>query len=159
VSTTRCRLRPETFLAPSYPLGPPPPPVLTVWLSMLAAEGAGRRPARVRTRRAKASWIFSQVPSAAQAREYSYTVRQGGKSWGKARQPTPLRLRYSSALTTARTSVVRGWPPGRAGGIIGSKRAHCASVRSLGYAFCLISHFTRLHPFSNRHLVTRHSRR
>jgi hypothetical protein len=35
------RLRPLIFLAASYPLGPPASAVLTLWLSITAAEGAG----------------------------------------------------------------------------------------------------------------------
>ena len=40
VSTTRCRLRPLTFLNASLPCGPPCSVVLTLWLSMIAHAGA-----------------------------------------------------------------------------------------------------------------------
>jgi hypothetical protein len=41
--------------------------------------------------------------------------------------------RMSTArMSTARMSTARGRPPPLPGGIIGSTRAHCASVRSVG---------------------------
>ena len=39
------------------------------------------------------------------------------------------------ALTTSRMSVLRGRPPGLAGGISGTIRFHCESVTSVGYRF------------------------
>src|SRR5271168_1417301 len=39
-------------------------------------------------------------------------------------------------------SVFRGRPPGRTGGMCGSIRGHCSSVRSLGYWCVLIHHYT-----------------
>jgi hypothetical protein len=38
-------------------------------------------------------------------------------------------------FTTSRIFTVRGWPPGLARGTRGSRMAHSASVRSLGYLF------------------------
>jgi hypothetical protein len=44
------------------------------------------------------------------------------------------------ALSTSRMSVVRGCPPGLAGGISGSRIAHSRSLRSLGYSLrCIVS--------------------
>jgi hypothetical protein len=42
------------------------------------------------------------------------------------------------ASTTSRTDVFRGRPPGQGLGINGSTKAHCWSVRSLGYRRVLI---------------------
>src|SRR5918992_929195 len=60
-------------------------------------------------------------------------------------------------FTTSRMFTVRGWPLGLAWGTRGSKMAHSASVRSLGYLFLSCSmtlpshHYPSLHDtyFSN----------
>ena len=63
VSTAMCRLRPVTFLAPSYPRAPPTSVALTDWLSTTAMRGAASRPAASRTCSRRAVSSFSQVPS------------------------------------------------------------------------------------------------
>ena len=42
--------------------------------------------------------------------EYPYTVRQGGKSAGRYRQPHPVRSRYKMASTIRRADQIRGRP-------------------------------------------------
>lgn len=69
VSTRMCRLRPLTFLPPSYPWGPPCSVVLTDWLSMMAALGSGSRLAYRRTRSRRTDWIRFQVWSRRQRRK------------------------------------------------------------------------------------------
>src|SRR5689334_6550433 len=49
------------------------------------------------------------------------------------------------ASRTSRIDVLRGRPPEEAG-INGSTRAHCSSVRSLGYRWVRMPHSTRLGP-------------
>src|SRR3954465_10209116 len=63
---------------------------------------------------------------------YSYTVRQGGKigGGGRWRHCQPLRTRYNRPSSRRRMSVVRGRPPGLAGGIRGASRAYCPSLRA-----------------------------
>src|SRR5271166_904738 len=51
------------------------------------------------------------------------------------------------ALTTDRTSVLRGRPPMRAGGRRGFRTAHCWLVRSLGYGFGFIPFLRSRPPF------------
>ena len=64
VSTRRCRLRPLTFLAPSYPRPSPPTPVVfSDWLSTTPALGSGSRLMRTRTRLRSAACVLSQVPT------------------------------------------------------------------------------------------------
>jgi hypothetical protein len=46
----------------------------------------------------------------------------------------PVRSRYKMALITSRMSVVRGCPPGLAGGMSGSRMAHSFSVKSTSVA-------------------------
>src|SRR5712692_2136389 len=91
-------------------------------------------------------------------------VDQGGNSCGKARHWQPVRSRYKLALITSRRSVVRGCPPGLAGGISGSRIAHSRSretrlgsffvssphlfPRSLSgilFSFSLLPYFTTRH--------------
>jgi hypothetical protein len=43
------------------------------------------------------------------------------------------------AFTTARTSMLRGRPPGFPSGIIESTNAHCASVKSVAYVLIPVS--------------------
>src|SRR5262245_24595469 len=49
------------------------------------------------------------------------------------------------ASRTSRIEVLRGRPPGYTG-IRGSTKAHCSSVRSLGYCWVRIPHSTGLDP-------------
>ena len=63
VSTTRCRLRPVVRLPASKPRTSPPSLLLIDWASSTAADGAGSRPAAIRTWPRSSSWIRSQVPS------------------------------------------------------------------------------------------------
>src|SRR5690242_6784191 len=49
------------------------------------------------------------------------------------------------ASRTSRIEVLRGRPPGYTG-IRGSTRAHCSSVRSLGYRWVRIPHLTASDP-------------
>src|SRR6266436_5744367 len=53
---------------------------------------------------------------------------------GRARHWLPVRSRYKMALITSRMSVVRGCPPGLAGGMSGERMAHSFSVRSTSVA-------------------------
>src|SRR5215213_8567523 len=57
----------------------------------------------------------------------------GGKSFGRGRQPAPVRRMERLPVITSRMSTSRRRPPGLAGGISGSRMVHCASVKSLGY--------------------------
>src|SRR5439155_23254239 len=110
-----------------------------------AALGIGARPALTRASGRRVSSSFCQVPSPSHAGKELETVFHGGKSWGNARQVHPSRTWSNRALTTSRNSVLRGRPRRRrrvARGSKGSIRAHCWSVRSLGYALRLILHFT-----------------
>src|SRR5215213_6465267 len=61
-----------------------------------------------------------------------YTVRQGGKAGGggRWRHWQPVRTRWNKPSSIRRMSVVRGRPPGLAGGIIGASRAYCSSPRA-----------------------------
>src|SRR3954452_5652022 len=61
---------------------------------------------------------------------YSYTVRQGGKvgGGGRWRHWQPVRTRENRPSSSRRMSVVRGRPPGLAGGIRGASRAYCSSL-------------------------------
>src|SRR3954463_11621833 len=61
---------------------------------------------------------------------YSYTVRQGGKigGGGRWRHWQPVRTRENRPSSSRRMSVVRGRPPGLAGGISGASRAYCSSL-------------------------------
>jgi hypothetical protein len=45
----------------------------------------------------------------------------------------PTEINKNSAFIAARMSVLRGRPPGVAGGISRARRAHWSSLRSLGY--------------------------
>src|SRR5438128_11770049 len=54
------------------------------------------------------------------------------------------------ALSTARISVLRGRPPGLAGGINGSISCHWASVKSLGYPECSILRLYHPSDFPDR---------
>src|SRR2546421_4667147 len=98
----------------------------------MAALGLPSRPWLKRTASRNAVCIASHTPVSRHVRKYVHTVDQLGKSWGNARQAHPLRTREKMALTTSRIFVVRGCPPGLAGGINGSRMLHSASVRSLG---------------------------
>src|SRR5215213_2400448 len=59
-----------------------------------------------------------------------YTVRQGGKAGGggRWRHWQPVRTRWNRPSSRRRMSVVRGRPPGLAGGIRGASRAYCSSL-------------------------------
>src|SRR5713226_1900199 len=99
---------------------------------MIAALGVGLRPCFRRTHSRKAVCMRFQIPVLRQARKLLHTVDQGGNSCGKARHWLPVRSRYKMALITSRILVVRGCPPGLAGGISGSRILHSFSVTSLG---------------------------
>src|SRR3954469_11629569 len=51
------------------------------------------------------------------------------------------------ALRTSRIWVLRGRPPVRGAGISGSRTAHWTSVRSVGYRWRFIFHYTEFTPF------------
>src|SRR3954447_18725708 len=78
--------------------------------------------------------VVSHVPAdtLANARMYSYTVRQGGKAGGggRWRHWQPVRTRWNRPSRRRRMSVVRGRPPGLAGGIRGASRAYCSSLKA-----------------------------
>ena len=85
------RLRPLTFLPPSKPLfSPPTPVVFTDRASTMLALGSGSRPRSRLKRRRSARFIVSHVPSMLHLLNQSYTVFQGGKSFGSSRQGQPL---------------------------------------------------------------------
>ena len=95
VSTARWRLRPLTFLPASQPrltLGTVSA-ARTDCESMIAADGAGPRPAATRTCSRSTSWTRCRVPSAAHLVNHQYTVPGGGKSLGSSRQAQPVRTR------------------------------------------------------------------
>jgi hypothetical protein len=58
-----------TFLPASKPRGPPASLVLTLWLSMMAAEGDPSRPACSRAAISKVAWIVDQMPSCQNRRQ------------------------------------------------------------------------------------------
>ena len=117
---------------------PPFSVVFTLWLSMIAALGVGFLPSASRTQGRSVSLTRSHVPSMVQLRKYLYRVCQGGRSCGTIRQGHPLRSKYRMPFTTSRRTIVRGRPPGLAGGSRGPRISHCSSVRSLGYDLRLI---------------------
>ena len=110
----------------------PSPGDLTDWLSSIAADGLASRSIRSRTAMCNSAEIVSQTPSRSKSAED--VVRR------------PVRRKTSRAASSARGSrcvaaigslslplaILRDRPPGCAGGIIGSNRAHSASRRSLG---------------------------
>ena len=117
---------------------PPFSVVLTDWLSMMAALGAGCLPWDCRTSTRRMSLSRFHVPSSLHCRKYHHTVPQGGKSWGIARHTHPLRRTYNMPLMTSRRSTLRLLPPGLAGGSRGASSFHWSSVRSLGYGLRFI---------------------
>lgn len=62
----------------------------TVWESITTATGSGQYPAASRTARGSASRIRVSTPARRQRLKNPYTVRQGGKSTGRARHLHPL---------------------------------------------------------------------
>ena len=56
------------LLATIVPAKPPFSVVFTDWLSIIAAEGVGSRPALTRTCSRKVSWIICHVPARRQTR-------------------------------------------------------------------------------------------
>jgi hypothetical protein len=63
--------------------------------------------------------------------------KRRGNSWGKARNFRPVRSMERMALIPSRMAVVRGCPPGLAGGMSGSRIALSSSLRSRGIASSL----------------------
>src|SRR3954451_23324556 len=151
LSTTMCRFRPSTFLALSRPRASPPEVVSTDWLTTLAVVRGAFGFSWVRTLARSRSWIRSRVPLCRHSSKYRQTVLLGGKSLGRYRHWQPVRSRYRTASTTSRRSVVRGRPPGYTGRC-GSINRHWASVRSLGYDWLLMSHFTHQAPLMGQPL-------
>ena len=91
-STGMCRSRPAVRFAASEPrAGPPTPVARTVWLSMVAADGSGWRPAAWRASARSGSCIRRSVPSVRQRRKCAKTVGQGGTEEGSMRQVHPER--------------------------------------------------------------------
>src|SRR5712691_3558644 len=107
---------------------PPLSVVLTLWLSMMAADGLASRPAASRAAMRRTCSISSHTPTAMKARQYPYTVCQGGYAAGRWRHWQPVRNTWISPSSTPRNSVVRGRPPGLAGGSIGDSSANSASL-------------------------------
>jgi len=101
VSTSRWRLRPLTFLAPSYPRSVPPTPVvLTDWLSTMPALGWGFLCRRTLTRSRKAEYILSHVPSKRQRSESS------------SRQSSTAGSRVARVARRSRSLARRRWRRG-----------------------------------------------
>jgi hypothetical protein len=59
-------------------------------------------------------------------------VLRGGRSFGSAAHLQPVERMYITPFSTARSSIVRLFPPRFARGINGVMIAHASSVRSLG---------------------------
>jgi len=68
------------------------------------------------------------TPAVMKARQYPYTVCQGGYAAGRWRHWQPVRNTWISASSTSRMIVVRGRPPGLAGGSIGDSSANSPSL-------------------------------
>jgi len=62
------------------------------------------------------------------------------------RHEQPVRTTYIIALTTSRSSVLRGLPPGLASGSNGSINGRCSSVKSLGYGVLSMYYLSDKHP-------------
>src|SRR5229473_1912394 len=107
---------------------PPLSVVLTLWLSMIAADGLASRPSASRAAMRRTWSISSHTPAVMKARQYPYTVCQGGYAAGRWRHWQPVRRTWNSPSSTLRNSVVRGRPPGLAGGSIGDSSANSASL-------------------------------
>jgi hypothetical protein len=117
---------------------PPFSVVLTLWLSITAPEGSGLRPALSRTSLRKVSFSLSNNPLSRHLMKYQYTLRHGGRSEGIILQAMPPLSTYSMPLTISRRGYLGGRPVCARGGSNGSNLAHCSSVRSVGYLFCLL---------------------
>src|SRR5216683_4216996 len=107
---------------------PPLSVVLTLWLSMMAADGLASRPSASRAAMRRTCSISSQTPAVMKARQYPYTVGHGGYAAGRWRHWQPVRNTCNNPSSTPRNSVVRGRPPGLAGGSIGDSSANSASL-------------------------------
>src|SRR5512144_2698638 len=130
-----CRLRPLTFLPPSWPrvARPTVSAPLTDCASTIAAEAIGSRPSASRSWSRSASCTRSRLPSARHRLKYQNTVCHGGNSRGSNRQAQPVRTTYRIALTISRRGCFSRRPAVAGGGNSGSIRAHCSSVRSESY--------------------------
>ncbi len=124
------RLDPCSRLAASQPRGPPLSVVLALGVSMIAAVGPASRPAPSRSMTTQGWRMLSHAPAARTARMHPCTVRQGGKAGGGGRRRhwQPVRTTWNSPSGRFRMSVVRGRPPGLAGGISGSRSRNWSSV-------------------------------
>lgn len=67
---------------------------LTLWESMISAEGSWSRSAAARTCRRRATAIWSVTPASFQRVEVPITVCQGGRSVGRWCQEQPVRTTY-----------------------------------------------------------------
>jgi hypothetical protein len=138
VSTSKWRFVPLNFFAPSYPCTPPTLVVFTDWVSRIPALGWGSRPALVRILSRKTALIFCQVCLLfAPHPEVVVVVHRRARrelTWKHA----PLLAAASQEVEDGvedlgRRPLLRGRPPGLAGGISGAKISHSGSERSLGY--------------------------
>src|SRR5712691_338318 len=107
---------------------PPLSVVLTLWLSMIAVVGLASRPSASRAAMRRTWSTSSHTPPVIKARPNPYTVCQGGYAAGRWRHWQPVRRTWNSPSSTLRNSVVRGRPPGLAGGSIGDSSANSASL-------------------------------
>jgi len=105
VSTRMWRLRPLTFLPASYPRSPPCAVVLTVWESMIAADGVLARPSVWRTcsRHVVLIWVNKAVSRHWQ--KETYTVCHARKLCGNSRHAHPARSKERIALRISRQST------------------------------------------------------
>jgi hypothetical protein len=128
-----CRVRPLPCWPPSSPLRPPASSgVLTLWLSLSAAEGAAGRPARRRPARRRAAWTHCPTPRRRPWRKVVEAVCPGGYARGSERQAQPGRRPSTSAWTSRRSGHERGRPHRAGAGHRGARSAHAAAVRSQG---------------------------
>jgi hypothetical protein len=122
-----------TSVPPSEPLmSPDAAVVFTRWLSMIAAAGAGSRPACRRTLRRQAAWTRCQTPCRRHRRNVAYTVCQGGYARGRSRQAQPVRRTSKISLTSRRGAQRRGRPRRAGPGNRDDRCAHSTSGKSQG---------------------------
>jgi hypothetical protein len=132
VAPRRGRFRPWICGAPSSPLAPPSPGVLTRWRSRRPARGWAARPRVPRSGSRPWAGHRPQTGAFRHRRKACDPVFPGGPSWGKHRHGPPVRRPSNLALRMARPEGWRGRPGVPAPGRRGSSRCHASSVRSVG---------------------------
>src|SRR6266568_3132692 len=107
---------------------PPLSVVLTLWLSMIAADGLASRPSASRAAMRRTCSISSHTPAAIKARQYPYTVGHGGYPAGRWRHWQPVRNTWNSPSSTSR-NFGGARPSSRLG-----RRQHRRQEREFGIA-------------------------